>query len=207
MKLLKRLVLFSMMSVISAMTASAQNWIDVTNDFIVNPNLDGNANGWNVWVDGSQNYGYQCNWSGYSKGNSGVTIYQFVEAWRPSWTGTLGNGWIYQTFTLPKGRYRLSADGIASQQGDASVSPTGAYLYADTEGSAWIAKTPMASADGRPEHFSVEFERNEEANINIGLMVVESESNINWLAATNFRLEVASADYVAVQSITLTPER
>ncbi|MCF0207889.1 MAG: CotH kinase family protein, partial [Bacteroidaceae bacterium] len=188
-----------------SMTVVAQDWVDITDDFIANPRLEGNDKGWNGWVSGAINYGYQSNWGGYKNETDGITIYQFVEAWCPTYNGYLGNGKIYQTMKVPKGKYRLSADGIATQQSDASVSPKGAYLYADTDGSVWIAKTPMATANGIPKHFEMVFERSEDAFLNLGIMIVGKESNINWIGATNFKLEAAKETYVALQNMTITP--
>ena len=65
---------------ITVSDAPVQDWLDVTEVYVVNPNFDGSTNGWVVDYNEStsQNYGFQS--SGYTNGD--IVISQFVETWR-----------------------------------------------------------------------------------------------------------------------------
>ena len=103
---MKRLFLLATM-VLSAMAANAQDWADITNQFVTNPNFNTSTEGWVVAYDGStaQNYGYQS--SSYSNYDTDEYVYisSFAEAWRENnggWWGwdegrSLGDGSIHQT--------------------------------------------------------------------------------------------------------------
>lgn len=98
--------------------AFAQNWIDVTNEYIANPNFDNNATGWT----------YQSNAS------SAAISYQAMEFWN----GTFN---IYQDANVPNGKYRIHAQAYYRAGGNASAYEAHnngtenitAFLYANNE--------------------------------------------------------------------------
>ena len=104
----------------------------------------------------------------------------FIEAWQGSPT-PVSNGQIAQTIKkLPAGVYRLEADMIATLQSDASAEVTGVSLFAGN------AKVPVATDNGKPQHFSVKFENATTRDVTIGIDV--SGTNANWVAMDNVRL-------------------
>lgn len=181
----KTSLLTALLFAIATMT-SAQTWIDVTNEFVKNPNFDGTIDGWTdeYAYGAAQNHGFQ-NASYYY---NGVSVWQFAEAWRDKndwWTGgRLGDAAISQQLTnMPTGRFRLEADAIAVDQSGRNNPVTGVYLFISDETNE--ATTQMATGDGRPEHFSVEFNTAKTA-FTIG---VRTESaTANWMAFDNVQL-------------------
>ena len=180
---MKRRILFCIALIAFGLTAFAQDWIDITEDYIQNPNFDGDINGWVDTFDGAaQNHGYQ----GASYSNGSVTISKFAEAWRDknSWTRFLGNASIYQTISnLPTGKFRLEADAIANDQANENNSVSGVLLF--MESSSNLATTEMATANGKPKHFSVEM-TDYTGIITIGVRTENAKAN--WLAFDNVRL-------------------
>lgn len=161
-----------------------QEWLNMTDEYVVNPNFDGSANGWvvNYNETTAQNYGFQS--ASYSNGN--VTIAQFVESWKPqqSWSrNPLGNGSIYQVIEgLPAGQYKLEADLIAASQ-NYSQDVTGVKLFmSDDENE---SSEPVATGNGAPLHFSVEFDYTTGSLI-IGVRT--ENATANWLAMDNVKL-------------------
>lgn len=169
-----------------ASAANAQQWVDLTSEFVQNPSFEGNVNGWTVNYNGNtaNNYGYQGSY--YSDNDYTVYIYQFAEAWRnqSSWNRALGNGSIYQEIrNLPKGRFRLEANAIAVDQKYGSNPVTGAYLFIeDAENS---AATEMATANEKPQHFTVEME-SETTTLTIGIRT--ENTTANWIAFDEVQL-------------------
>ena len=156
--------------------ASEDNPMDVT-DIIVNPDFEQmNANGWTLTITG-QNIKYQ----GASYTNGDVTISHFIEAWIYSGNGTLGDGELSQkVYGLPAGKYMLEADIIAVNQGNASISATGAYLFAND------MNKEVATGNEKPQHFTLNFIHDGSDELTIGVKTVSTTAN--WLAADNFRL-------------------
>ena len=198
-----------LLSLAVAMTATvasmAQVWLDVTEQYVKNPNFDSNISGWTDKFGGAaQNHGFQS--ASYYNGDS--YLQNFAEAWRPSdyWNqAQLGDGSFSQHITeIPQGVYRLEADAVAVNQGsrggwwggDSEV--TGTYLFikddADNE-----ATTEMSTQDGVPEHFSVELTTTTKG-LTIGVQT--QSSTANWLAFDNVRLFIYTIE-VKVTSITL----
>ena len=168
--------------------ASNNNPQDIT-EFILN-NADfsaGNIDGWETnYVAGNQaqNIGYQ----GASYTNGNVTISQFIEAWR--WSPALGDGYLRQTVSgLPEGKYLLECDAIAADQPGGTM-PTGAYLYINAAGVDY--KTTMATADGKPQHFTAQFLSPGGVDVTFG-MKTES-TTANWIGADNFTVKFYGID-------------
>ncbi len=154
---------------------------DVT-AIIRNPQFNNMDFGWsinsNTYYDGCS-VGYQ-NTEGFNEHTNGeVSIHDFVEVWLNG--VPLGDGQITQTLTnLPAGVYRLEVDAIASWQHDANVEVTGVNLFAGTK------NTPIATADEKPEHFTVDFTQDVTGDCTIGIDF--SDTNANWVAMDNIRL-------------------
>ena len=165
---------------------------NITEWVLTNPDFSaGNINGWETnYVSGqqAQNIGYQ----GASYTNGGVTISQFIEAWRPG--ATLGDGYLRQIVSgLPEGKYVLEADGISVWQNDASRTVTGSQIYITADGVDYY--TNMSTANNKPEHFSVQFLNSGEGDVIFGLRTVSS--NGNWLCADNFKVTFYGIDLSA----------
>ncbi|MBP5771488.1 MAG: hypothetical protein J6W75_09035 [Bacteroidaceae bacterium] len=185
--------------------STTDNLVDLTNYVLVNPDFNtGNINGWTVTEGIGQNQGYQAN-NIYRNEEQGITIEKFIEAWRPAPT-PLSNGFIYQTIKgLPDGHYILECDGIARNQtgidDEGYVYPedyTGIYLYysdgvitVPSEQS--LSDIEVEDEEGTvsrvPAHFSFEFDIEGVDSINVGLMA--DNTNLNWMAADNFKLSAA----------------
>lgn len=153
-------------------------------DYLVNPDLStGNAEGWNLDIVTATNKGYQAN-SVYTgaENEEGYTptCNQFIEVWRSGNSPILGD--INQKIMLPAGTYKLTADIIASYQGDASAEVVGCYLYAGE------ARMQVGTGNGTPEHFELIFKVDEDKTlVQLGINCSET-TNANWLAADNFTL-------------------
>jgi hypothetical protein len=182
---MKRTALLAALLISVATTVMAQEWMDVTEDFVVNPNFDGNIEGWVDAFDGSaQNHGYM----GANYSNGDVSISLFAEAWRDNndWMsgGVLGNGSITQALTtVPAGQYRLEADAIAVDQGYRNNPVTGVLLFISDGTNE--ATTEIATDNGAPQHFTTEFTTTKTA-ITIGVRT--ENPTANWLAFDNVRL-------------------
>lgn len=107
------------------LTLHAQQWVDVTEAYVANPNFDGNSSaGW-TYVSDAQS----------QKGD--------YEGWE-FWNGTFD---IHQTVTVPNGKYRLSVqayyrtgdNGVAYERYAAGTETIPAYLYAND------SQVPIAS--------------------------------------------------------------
>ena len=206
--------------------------VDITKYMIVNPNFETKtADGWTVDKIGA-NCGFQNN-AVYANEEEGVLISNFIEAWRPAtaqtWTGEpwtippyyLLDGKICQTIdALPAGHYILECDGIARNQAPSTdesyVDPDdykGIYLFY-SDGSITVHSTETLKDvesgefddDGNPirvpSHFVFEFDIQDVNSLTIGLMT--EDTNMNWMAADNFKLSMAGVSqqlpsYVALQ--------
>ena len=185
---------------ITVSDAPVQDWLDVTEVYVVNPNFDGSTNGWVVDYNGStsQNYGFQS--SGYTNGD--IVISQFVETWRQqnSWyRNSLGNGSIYQVMEgLPTGQYKLEADLIATSQNYAESTPvTGVLLFMSDDANK--SSETVATGNGAPQHFSVEFDYTA-GNLMIGVRT--EGTTANWVAMDNVKLFWRGTE-VAATKVTL----
>lgn len=155
---------------------------------IINPNFDGNINGWTDTFTGKLNHGYQDN-STYGP------INQFMECWAGKWSNAatpylLPNGKLYQTVDLPAGEYTLSADVIATQQevGQAGYiasldEVTGIYIYAKSD---VLFKSDACNAIGdAPKRYEFTFNTTG-GSTDLGLLI--ENTNCNWAVMDNVRL-------------------
>ena len=184
---LKNYLLSAILALTTGVGASAETWNDVTDAFLVNPAFDmQSAYGWDCTVSSYQNGGYQSAW--YTNGD--VWISGFYEVWIPSYIGSaLGDGSIYQTTTLPEGKYRLHADAIATKQasqwgGGASSNVSGVSLFAVSNSR---NRTKITTEDGKPVHYTVDFTLASQQEVDLGVTIASTTAN--WVAVDNFRLE------------------
>lgn len=200
--------------------STAEAPVDITKYMIVNPDFDcGDIHGWTVDKIGV-NCGYMAN-ATYANEDMGVLISKFIEAWRPVNEGTLDNGRIAQTIAaLPAGHYILECDGIARNQASSTdanwVDPDdykGIYLFFDDGAIVVHSETTLKDVESEeydtggnlirlPSHFTFEFDIDAVDSLTIGLMT--DDTNMNWMAADNFKLSMAGASqklpsYVALQ--------
>ena len=195
------------MLTVCTVAVHAQNWRDVTDNYVTNPSFDGSANGWVINYNGStaQNYGYQpMNYRYYDNETMElVYISNFAESWRDknNGRGLLGNGSIHQALNnIPSGHYRLEADLIATDQSNRNNPVSGFFLFiADEEKE---STTAVATNDNQPRHFSVEMETTQNS-ITIGAKTVNP--NGNWLAMDNIKLYWYGEEVVAT-GLTLNPK-
>ena len=160
-------------------TATLPDDFDVTAATVTNSDFGRFSIGWNVDHIGDI-IGYKNpNEADHYHENGDVVLDYYVEAWKRE--AALGDGQISQTITsLPAGIYRLEADVIATLQNDASAEVTGVSLFAGNQ------KTPVATENNKPQHFSVEFTQYEDGDCTIGVDV--ANTNANWVAMDNVRL-------------------
>ena len=156
--------------------------IDLT-EIIANADFSqGNTNGWTLNLPNSNALGYQ----GANYANGGVSVAQFVEAWRENNT-PLENGTIEQTLrALPAGTYVLGADLIVSKQNGSAKDTKGVFFFASEEGGGRVA-FEVATENGAPQHYELTFKKENAASaVTIG---IETRSTTaNWIAADNFTL-------------------
>lgn len=158
--------------------ASPEQPIEMT-DKVQNPSFDGNIDGW-VNEMGGQNKGYQG--AAYSNSETGSSISKFAESWSPG--KAQDDGQLYQVVSdLPAGLYRLEADVIASWQPDENVEVHGVQLFG--QGGSARYTTECATANGKPQHFTVEFNVTG-GEATIGIQTVSC--NANWVAFDNVKL-------------------
>ena len=187
--------------------STIDNPVDLTKYILVNPDFNaGNIDGWTVTEGIGQNQGYQDN-NTYHNAAEDVHIEKFIEAWRPA-PNLLNDGKIYQTINgLPSGHYILECDGIARNQTAASsdqwVSPDdyrGIYLFYNdgsitVHSESTLRDVEDPEGDGRlPTHFTFEFDIDDVESVEIGLM--SDDTNLNWMAADNFKLAMAGPSQV-----------
>ncbi|MCD8304849.1 MAG: hypothetical protein LUC86_08525 [Prevotellaceae bacterium] len=158
---------------------------------IVNPkfeltNADGNydAQGWTTTTDENGNAQFSIGPDAtYTNGDANVT-YPFFEAYGGTTKTPISDRSFYQTIKLEAGEYRLTVDAIATQQDEAFDNAGGVYVYAGDQ------QTPVYTANGVPETFSVDFtveaEEDETADVEIGVKLVSCDAN--WVAFDNFTL-------------------
>lgn len=155
---------------------------DYTKFFVVNPNFDGNIDGWTDTFNGNtaKNHGYQ----GANYANGDVRISGFMECW--TWDPQLGNGSLYQEVAnLPAGEYTMSADVIAVRQsgGVDKANYTGVYIFAESD--VLFKSDACATDNNAPVHYSFTFNTTG-GTTKIGLMT--ENTNCNWVAFDNVKL-------------------
>lgn len=176
--------------------SSEENPLDITKYVLVNADFSAAADngtnppGWTVTPGMGNNLGQQ----GASYTNNdvdpAVTISKFIEAWLPANNETkqgLKDGVICQQVSgLPEGRYRIAADVMAVWQGDElDEDPRGIYLYYNN-GSFTMHGDALSTENGKPEHFTFDFDYDGAETMTIGLMA--ENANINWMGMDNFQL-------------------
>ena len=155
-------------------TAALTEDLDVTGAMITNPDNDYFDIGWTIGFLGVNNGWQDANYS-----NEDCTIDSFVESWRPS--EVLNDGKHSQTIkNLPAGKYRLDVKAIATWQDDPEQEVTGVCLFMGDQ------STPLATANEKPQFFSVEFTNEETQDVEIGLKV--ENTTANWVALDDVRL-------------------
>lgn len=164
-------------------TATLPKNFDVTAAFVTNPDFDNLQLGWggqNAWPSWPENK-FQRGWNEAEYENGEVVISKFIDAVEIDRDRALSNGTITQTIkNVPAGIYRLECDAIATWQDDASVEVMGVNLFAET------AKIAVATANEKPQHFSVKFENSVAKDITIGIRI--NGTNANWVAMDNVRI-------------------
>lgn len=162
----------------TAVKAQTTAGSDMT-DAIINPNFDGNINGWtDTYTTG--NHGFQNN-NSYANGTA--TINQFMECWVTD-SGSLANGKLSQVISgLPEGEYTMSAAIISCRQNQPSLTLTGVYIFAQSD--ALFKSEACATGDGKPETVSFDFKMKGES-LELGLMT--DGTNCNWVAFDNVKL-------------------
>lgn len=167
---------------------------------LINPNFDGNINGWTDTFSGNLNHGFQNN-------NTYGAINQFMECWAGSWANSatpykLPNGRLYQTIkNLPAGEYTLSADIIATQQFAGQngyiatlEEVTGVYIFAESE---VLFKSPACNAIGdEPKRMSFTFNTTG-GDTKVGLLI--ENTNCNWAVMDNVTLIYNGASTINLQ--------
>lgn len=171
-------------------SASENNPLDVTEDCLTNPTFDTDINGWTITVTG-QNLQWQNRTDGsVDESKNWVSISKFIEAWRPSDQGGLGDGTISQTvYGLPAGKYMLECDAMATRQGgldglSAEDAVEGAYIF--IQGENHEVREPIKAPDTQPKHWSVVFINDDSQWLTFGLKV--ESTTANWISADNFKL-------------------
>ena len=155
-------------------TAALTEDLDVTGAMITNPDNDYFDIGWTIGFLGMNN-----GWQNANYSNEDCTIDSFVESWRPG--EALSDGRHSQTIkNLPAGKYRLDVKAIATWQDDPEQEVTGVCLFMGDQ------STPLATANEKPQFFSVEFTNEETQDVEIGLKV--ENTTANWVALDDVRL-------------------
>ena len=124
---MKKHLLFSMLTLCALLfatkTTAQEKWIDVTANYITNPNFnDGNYDGWVFYRQG------------YGNTSSPTLRAGVMECWNDAFG-------LYQTISLPAGQYRLSANAFYRTKDNATAyseyanktEDIKAYLYAGNE--------------------------------------------------------------------------
>lgn len=146
------------------------------------------------WRNENMRYNNNENQS-YANGES--TVYHFAEAYN-GWAGDgLGRSLVFQTYLLPKGRYRLECDAIACNTSDAALSIYDVSLFA-TMGEQTL-KTAVQTQNNVPEHFTLEFEADGVSDVVLGYGTFE-RTNANWIAVDNISLTQLDATAVDLAS-------
>ena len=155
-------------------TAALTEDLDVTGAMITNPDNDYFDIGWTIGFLGMNN-----GWQNANYSNEDCTIDSFVESWRPG--EALSDGRHSQTIkNLPAGKYRLDVKAIATWQDDPEQEVTGVSLFLGDQ------STPLATANEKPQFFSVEFTNAETQDVEMGLKV--ENTTANWVALDDVRL-------------------
>ncbi len=155
-------------------TAALTEDLDVTGAMITNPDNDYFDIGWTIGFLGMNN-----GWQNANYSNEDCTIDSFVESWRPG--EALSDGRHSQTIkNLPAGKYRLDVKAIATWQDDPEQEVMGVSLFLGDQ------STPLATANEKPQFFSVEFTNAETQDVEMGLKV--ENTTANWVALDDVRL-------------------
>ena len=159
--------------------ATYDNPLDAT-QYIVNADCAAH-DGWtelpSAW--GSQPAGG----SHYEDGDSSLD--GFIERWVRG-PGKLGNGSMSQVLKdMPKGAYSLTIDAIATQQSNQNITNTGAFVYAEHDGT--TTQVEVSTLSGKPQKITVTFYVENDGDITIGFKTVNT--TCNWTAVDNYTLK------------------
>ena len=132
-------------------------------------------------------------------GRPGVAICRAEFGYRRNgWGSSLADTELSQVLeNMPVGNYRLTANTIGYQQNDNKIRPYGVYLYAENSGIESRAEAHslefgglkdgvVSEADPQPRNTVLEFLAMD-GTIKIGFKV--ANTNCNWVAVDNFKLE------------------
>ena len=156
------------------------NNTDVTS-FVKNPRFDYESLGWdNVYtgdkIDSVLNAFVQ---TGATYENGEAKLDKFMERWTPM--SHLENCKMEQTLTgLPAGHYRIEIDVLATTQDPSNPDVEGVSLVMNNQ------KIAISTADGKPEHVTLDLEVLTAKDVKLGLHV--ENSNVRWIALDNFKL-------------------
>jgi len=151
------------------------NSVDITSRLTNADFATKSMTGWTI-----NNGGWKINKSASYTSSNGNTVNLFGEAWTSS-GGKLSNGDVSQTLSnLPAGKYRVTADINACQQGNASLLVSGLKLYCNTDSVA------CATGNGVFSEYNVETTIQDLGSIKLGLNI--KNTNGNWMAFDNVKL-------------------
>lgn len=168
-----------------------------------------NANYWTVDKLGNNN-GYQgANYANEILDEEGnyvetVTLDHFVETWIPAANGVLKDGAISQQLmaALPEGYYILRCDAHAVNQGgypEGGIQGVNLMVTDGTQTWAEPIVVPEGTTAAFPQHFAVAFQSDGKSLLTVGISV--KETNANWLAADNFKLEYVGQTLTGVEGV------
>lgn len=136
---------------------------------------------------GWTNTGFKGNTSAKYTSDKGAAVNKFAEQWIASSATSIKTltaaGNISQEVTgLPAGHYRLSADAMACNQGDASYTINGVKLFANND------SVEISTGNGAFVNTVVNFTIEEGQSVKIGYDLAKT-TNASWIAIDNFSLD------------------
>lgn len=173
-------------------SATPETPVDFTNVIANNSFTDGTTNGWTTVNSPS----IQAS-ATYETITNEYKMQSFAEKWT-GWGSSLADTELSQVLeNMPVGNYRLTANTIGYQQNDNKIRPYGVYLYAENSGIESRAEAHslefgglkdgvVSEADPQPRNTVLEFLAMD-GTIKIGFKV--ANTNCNWVAVDNFKLE------------------
>ena len=109
----------------------------------------------------------------------------FIERWVKN-NQKLANGSMSQVLSnMPKGAYSLTLDVIATQQGNQNLNNTGAFVYAEHDGT--TSQVEVSTLSGKPQKVTVTFYVENDGDITIGFKT--ENTTCNWTAVDNYTLK------------------
>ncbi|MCM1107516.1 MAG: hypothetical protein NC388_00505 [Clostridium sp.] len=196
------LAALSLLSWMSGQTVSAQTdtseWTDVTASYIEDAECE-NLNVWSRVNSTAGGFQIQGN-NGMGDNNTYIECYRWPGG-KDKWNNTMAYGHdvfdIHQSVSkLPAGKYRLTVYVIATQQNEdikyhAKDFVKDVYLYANG------VSVPVATNEGTPEYFTVEFYHDGNSVVDMGCKNTRNQnfgycsSGCNWFGMDKYKLEQA----------------